>query len=146
MSASCHSSMSLPRAFMAKPAASGPTIELAVKMSDTSRILRVSAALSLQASAYMPSVTYELFMPPSSTALAAASHDAGAASANPPTGNCNAIPPTPNSVSSVAVCVALIAANLIGSIEGVHFQVGNSIRQAGGHNADYAGVELKYGW
>ncbi|MFM0554287.1 alginate export family protein [Paraburkholderia sediminicola] len=39
-----------------------------------------------------------------------------------------------------------IAANLIGSIEAVHFQVGNSIRQAGGHNADYAGIELKYGW
>ncbi|WP_137953593.1 alginate export family protein [Burkholderia sp. 4M9327F10] len=39
-----------------------------------------------------------------------------------------------------------IAANLIGSVEAVHFQVGNSIQQAGGHNADYAGVELKYGW
>ncbi|KXU83502.1 hypothetical protein CI15_30985 [Paraburkholderia monticola] len=39
-----------------------------------------------------------------------------------------------------------IAANLIGSIEAVHFQVGNSIRQAGGRNADYAGIELKYGW
>jgi len=39
-----------------------------------------------------------------------------------------------------------IEPNLIGSIEVVHFQVGNSIRQAGGHNADYAGVELKYGW
>ncbi|MFC5430833.1 alginate export family protein [Paraburkholderia denitrificans] len=39
-----------------------------------------------------------------------------------------------------------IAANLIGSVEAVHFQVGNAIRQAGGHNADYAGFELKYGW
>lgn len=39
-----------------------------------------------------------------------------------------------------------MAPNLIGSIEAVHFQVGNSIRQAGGRNADYAGVELKYGW
>ncbi|MGV2289900.1 alginate export family protein [Trinickia sp. YCB016] len=39
-----------------------------------------------------------------------------------------------------------IAANLIGSIEAVHFQVGNAVRQAGGHNADYAGIELKYGW
>lgn len=39
-----------------------------------------------------------------------------------------------------------IAANLIGSIEAVHFQVGNTIREAGGHNADYAGIELKYGW
>ncbi|NLP64804.1 alginate export family protein [Paraburkholderia sacchari] len=39
-----------------------------------------------------------------------------------------------------------IAANLIGSIEAVHFQVGNTIREAGGRNADYTGVELKYGW
>ncbi|WP_429564354.1 alginate export family protein [Paraburkholderia sp. MM6662-R1] len=39
-----------------------------------------------------------------------------------------------------------IAANLVGSVEAVHFQVGNSIREAGGRNADYAGVELKYGW
>lgn len=39
-----------------------------------------------------------------------------------------------------------IAANLIGSVEAVHFQVGDAIRQAGGHNADYAGLELKYGW
>lgn len=39
-----------------------------------------------------------------------------------------------------------IAPNLIGSVEAVHFQVGHSIRQAGGHNADYAGIELKYGW
>lgn len=39
-----------------------------------------------------------------------------------------------------------IAANLIGSLEAVHFQVGDAIRQAGGHNADYAGLELKYGW
>jgi alginate export protein len=37
-----------------------------------------------------------------------------------------------------------IAANLIGSVETVHFQVG-SIRNAGGSNADYVGVELKYG-
>ncbi|SOE87427.1 Alginate export [Burkholderia sp. YR290] len=39
-----------------------------------------------------------------------------------------------------------IAANLIGSVEAVHFQVGDSIRNAGGSNADYVGVELKYGW
>lgn len=39
-----------------------------------------------------------------------------------------------------------IAANLIGSVEAVHFQVGGAIRQAGGRNADYAGLELKYGW
>jgi DNA-binding CsgD family transcriptional regulator len=39
-----------------------------------------------------------------------------------------------------------IAANLIGSIEAVHFQMSNSLRRIGGHNADYAGIELKYGW
>jgi hypothetical protein len=39
-----------------------------------------------------------------------------------------------------------IAANLIGSVEAVHFQVGDTIRQAGGSNADYVGVEMKYGW
>ncbi|CAN0622309.1 Alginate_exp domain-containing protein [Burkholderia multivorans] len=39
-----------------------------------------------------------------------------------------------------------IAANLIGSVEAVHFQVGDTIRQVGGSNSDYAGVELKYGW
>ena len=39
-----------------------------------------------------------------------------------------------------------IVSNLTGSIEAVHFQVGNSIRHTGGHNADYAGVELKYQW
>lgn len=37
-------------------------------------------------------------------------------------------------------------ANLIGAVEAVHFQVGDSIRNAGGSNADYVGVELKYGW
>ena len=39
-----------------------------------------------------------------------------------------------------------IAANLIGSVEAVHFQVGDSIRSAGGSNADYLGIEVKYGW
>ncbi len=39
-----------------------------------------------------------------------------------------------------------IAANLIGALEAVHFQVGDAIRAAGGRNADYVGVELKYGW
>jgi hypothetical protein len=39
-----------------------------------------------------------------------------------------------------------IAANLIGSVEAVHFQVGDAIRAVGGSNADYIGVELKYGW
>jgi len=39
-----------------------------------------------------------------------------------------------------------IASNLVGSVEAVHFQVGDSIRNLGGRNADYVGTELKYGW
>ncbi|EIN01802.1 hypothetical protein WQE_07227 [Paraburkholderia hospita] len=38
-----------------------------------------------------------------------------------------------------------IATNLVGAVEAVHFQVGDSIRDLGGSNADYVGVELKYG-
>jgi hypothetical protein len=33
-----------------------------------------------------------------------------------------------------------------GSVGAVHFQVGDSIRSVGGRNADYVGIELKYGW
>lgn len=39
-----------------------------------------------------------------------------------------------------------VAANLIASVEAVHFQLGDSIRQLGGSNSDYIGVEMKYGW
>jgi len=39
-----------------------------------------------------------------------------------------------------------ITPNLTGAVEAVHFQVGDTIRNAGGRNADYLGVELKYGW
>lgn len=39
-----------------------------------------------------------------------------------------------------------VAANLVASVEAVRFQVGNSIRELGGSNSDYVGVELKYGW
>ena len=39
-----------------------------------------------------------------------------------------------------------IATNLIGSIEAVHFKVGNSLKNAGAKNSDYVGMELKYGW
>ncbi|OXC75331.1 hypothetical protein BSU04_27535 [Caballeronia sordidicola] len=38
------------------------------------------------------------------------------------------------------------AANLATAIEAVHFQVGDAIRAAGGRNADYVGVEMKFGW
>jgi len=39
-----------------------------------------------------------------------------------------------------------ISNNLNGAIEAVHFQVGDSIRQAGGRDANYLGVELKFCW
>jgi hypothetical protein len=32
------------------------------------------------------------------------------------------------------------------AVEAVHFAVGDAIRQAGGHDSDYLGVELKFGW
>lgn len=35
-------------------------------------------------------------------------------------------------------------ANLTGAIEAVHYQIGETVRQAGGHDSDYLGVELKY--
>lgn len=38
------------------------------------------------------------------------------------------------------------SANLTGAIEAVHYDVGPSLREAGGHDSDYLGVELKYGW
>jgi hypothetical protein len=37
-------------------------------------------------------------------------------------------------------------ANLTGAVEFVAYQVGDTIRQAGGRSSDYLGVELKYGW
>jgi len=39
-----------------------------------------------------------------------------------------------------------ITANLAGAIEFVHFQVGDVIRDAGGHNSDYVGPQLTFGW
>ena len=39
-----------------------------------------------------------------------------------------------------------MATNLIASVEAVHFRVGDSIRELGGSNSDYVGLELKYGW
>jgi Alginate export len=35
-------------------------------------------------------------------------------------------------------------ANLTGAIEAVHYQIGETVRQAGGHDSNYLGVELKY--
>jgi hypothetical protein len=39
-----------------------------------------------------------------------------------------------------------VDANVTAAIEAVHFQVGDTIREAGGSNADYIGVEMKFGW
>jgi hypothetical protein len=32
------------------------------------------------------------------------------------------------------------------AIELVHYQIGNALRRAGGHDSNYAGFELKFGW
>ena len=32
------------------------------------------------------------------------------------------------------------------AVEAVHFAIGDAIRRAGGHDSDYLGVEIKYGW
>lgn len=40
----------------------------------------------------------------------------------------------------------IVNRNLTASLEAVHFQVGDSLRAAGGRNADYIGAELKFGW
>jgi hypothetical protein len=39
-----------------------------------------------------------------------------------------------------------ISRNVTASVEGVRFQVAESIRQLGGRNSNYMGVELKFGW
>jgi hypothetical protein len=35
-------------------------------------------------------------------------------------------------------------ANLTGALEAVHYKIGNTIGQAGGHDSNYVGLELKY--
>jgi hypothetical protein len=39
-----------------------------------------------------------------------------------------------------------VTANLTAAIEAVHFAVGDTVRAAGGHDANYLGVEMKYAW
>jgi hypothetical protein len=36
--------------------------------------------------------------------------------------------------------------NLTGALEVVHYEIGQAIRNAGGHDSDYLGLELKFGW
>jgi hypothetical protein len=40
----------------------------------------------------------------------------------------------------------LVSSNVALALEAVHFEVGDSIRALGAHNADYVGVEAKFGW
>ena len=40
----------------------------------------------------------------------------------------------------------LISANVAAAVEAVHFQIGDAVRRAGGHDSDYLGVELRFGW
>jgi hypothetical protein len=35
-------------------------------------------------------------------------------------------------------------AHLTGALEAVHYKIGDTIRQAGGHDSNYLGLELKY--
>ena len=37
-------------------------------------------------------------------------------------------------------------ANAAAAVEAVHFEVGDAIHRAGGHDSDYLGVELRFGW
>lgn len=39
-----------------------------------------------------------------------------------------------------------ITPHVTAAVEAVHFQVGDTLRAAGGKNADYLGIELKFGW
>jgi hypothetical protein len=39
-----------------------------------------------------------------------------------------------------------VTPNVTASLEAVHFRVGDSLRAAGGRDADYLGMELKFGW
>jgi hypothetical protein len=39
-----------------------------------------------------------------------------------------------------------VTANLAAALEAVHFQVGSSLRELGGRNADYVGAEMKFSW
>ena len=39
-----------------------------------------------------------------------------------------------------------VTRNVATALEAVHFQVGESVRAAGGHDSDYLGVEIRFGW
>jgi hypothetical protein len=36
--------------------------------------------------------------------------------------------------------------NLTGALEAVHYEAGSTIRNAGGHDSNYLGAELKFSW
>lgn len=39
-----------------------------------------------------------------------------------------------------------ITSTLSSAVEAVHYEIGNTLRQAGGHDSNYIGVEMKYSW
>jgi hypothetical protein len=39
-----------------------------------------------------------------------------------------------------------VNSNVALALEAVHFEVGDSLRALGARNADYVGVEAKFGW
>jgi hypothetical protein len=39
-----------------------------------------------------------------------------------------------------------VTKNVATAVEAVHFQIGDSLRAAGGHDSDYLGVEIRFGW
>jgi len=39
-----------------------------------------------------------------------------------------------------------VTPNVTAALEAVHFKAGQSLRDAGGRDADYLGLEIKFGW
>ena len=39
-----------------------------------------------------------------------------------------------------------VTRSVLAAVEAVHFQIGDALRRAGGHDSTYFNVELKYGW
>ena len=51
---------------------------------------------------------------------------------------------TPEPMDSYALTMRPAHVSL--ALEVVHFAIGTAIRQVGGHDSDYVGAEIKYGW
>ena len=39
-----------------------------------------------------------------------------------------------------------VTPNVTAALEAVHFRAGQTLRDAGGRDADYLGLEIKFGW